>query len=135
MRSRELRAIRGAITVDADEPDLVHAATRELLETIVARNALADADLVSALFTVTPDLTSAFPACAARALGWIDVPLLCALEIPVPAVRARPPPRRLRPPPVGDGARLPARRGGAAAGARGVGTASRAVGCTRYVAG
>ena len=89
MRSRELRAIRGAITVDADEPDLVHAATRELLETIVARNALADADLVSALFTVTPDLTSAFPACAARALGWIDVPLLCALEIPVPGALPR----------------------------------------------
>ena len=89
MAPRELRAIRGAVTVDADDPALVHAATRELLETIVERNTLDDADLVSALFTVTADLTSAFPACAARALGWTDVPLLCALEIPVPGALPR----------------------------------------------
>lgn len=81
---RETRAIRGAITVSADEPALVVGATAELLRDIVARNALHRDDVVSAFFTVTPDLTSAFPACAARELGWDDVPLLCAAEIAVP---------------------------------------------------
>ena len=79
-----VRAIRGATTVAADEPDQVRAATREMLEAIVARNGVRDEDLISAMFTVTADLTSEFPAHAARELGWADVPLLCALEIPVP---------------------------------------------------
>lgn len=78
-----VRALRGAITADADTPDAIHAATRELLEALVARNALAADAVVSAVFTVTPDLVSAFPAAAARALGWDDVPMLCAQEIPV----------------------------------------------------
>ena len=80
---RAVRAVRGATTVEADEPSLVRAATRELLEAIVERNGIAADDLISAFFTVTADLTSEFPAIAARELGWTDVPLLCALEIPV----------------------------------------------------
>jgi chorismate mutase len=84
-----VRAIRGAVTVDDDRADAVHAATRLLLSTLVARNGLDPGDLISALFTVTPDLTSAFPAGAARELGWADVPLLCALEIPVPGALPR----------------------------------------------
>ncbi len=87
--SREVRAIRGATTVAADEPALIHEATTELLRDIVARNALHADDLVSAIFTVTGDLTSAFPAHAARAFGWGDVPLLCATEIPVPGAMPR----------------------------------------------
>ena len=82
--STQVRAIRGATTVAADEPALVLAATRELLAELLARNAVAHEDLISAVFTVTPDLTAAFPARAARELGWTDVPLLCAAEIPVP---------------------------------------------------
>lgn len=81
---RAVRAIRGATTVDADTSCAISAATRELLTAIVARNALDFDDLISAVFTVTGDLTSAFPALAAREMGWADVPLLCALEIPVP---------------------------------------------------
>ena len=80
---RTVRAVRGATTVPADEPSLVRSATRELLVEIVERNGIADEDLISAFFTVTADLTSEFPAIAARELGWTDVPLLCALEIPV----------------------------------------------------
>ena len=86
---REVRAIRGATTVCADEAAAIHEATRELLVEIVARNALADEDLISAVFTVTPDLSSAFPARAARELGWDDVPLLCASEIAVPGALPR----------------------------------------------
>jgi chorismate mutase len=84
MGDRATRAIRGATTVDSDSPDQIRHATRELLETIVARNGITSADVISAIFTVTHDLTSEFPAHAARELGWLEVPLLCTLEIPVP---------------------------------------------------
>jgi len=84
MGDRRARAIRGATTVDSNTPDQIRYATRELLETIVARNDITSADVISAIFTVTHDLTSEFPAHAARELGWLDVPLLCTLEIPVP---------------------------------------------------
>jgi len=82
-------AIRGAITVAADEPCLVWAATRALLAAIVERNGLHPDDIISVLFTVTADLTSAFPARAACQMGWTQVPLLCALEIPVPGALPR----------------------------------------------
>ena len=79
-----VRGIRGAITVEADAPDQILAATRELLQGILERNGITDFDdLVSAVFTTTPDLTSAFPAEAARSLGMKHVPLLCASEIAV----------------------------------------------------
>ena len=84
MSDRPARAIRGATTVDSDTPARIRHATRELLETIVSRNGITSADVISAIFTVTGDLTSEFPAHAARELGWLDVPLLCTLEIPVP---------------------------------------------------
>ncbi|MEP7065085.1 MAG: chorismate mutase [Gemmatimonadota bacterium] len=89
MGDRRARAIRGATTVDSDTPEQIRRATRELLETIVARNAITSADVISAIFTVTHDLTSEFPAHAARELGWLDVPLLCTLEIPVPGSLAK----------------------------------------------
>lgn len=80
-----VRAIRGAITVDADNPDLILAATRELLESIVRANAgMQPEDIGSAFFTVTEDLASTFPAQAARQMGWSLVPMMCAREIPVP---------------------------------------------------
>lgn len=89
MGDRPARAIRGATTVDSDSPAQIRHATRELLETIVARNGITSADVISAIFTVTHDLTSEFPAHAARELGWLEVPLLCTLEIPVPGSLAR----------------------------------------------
>jgi len=80
-----IRGIRGATTVTADEPDLILDATRELLEAILAENqAMTPEDVGSAIFTVTDDLASTFPAQAARQMGWGLVPMLCAREIPVP---------------------------------------------------
>ena len=80
-----IRGIRGATTVDADEPDLILQATRELLEEILAENQdMRTEDIASALFTVTDDLASTFPAQGARQMGWGLVPMLCAREIPVP---------------------------------------------------
>ena len=77
------RGIRGATTVEGNEREAMLAATGELLQTIMQRNELHVADIASALFTVTDDLDAVFPAIAARALGWTEVPLMCAREIPV----------------------------------------------------
>jgi len=80
-----IRGIRGATTVSADEPDLILEATRELLEAILdANERMKPEDVASALFTVTDDLASTFPAQGARQMGWGLVPMLCAREIPVP---------------------------------------------------
>jgi chorismate mutase len=80
-----IRGIRGATTVTADEPDLILQATRELLEAILAENeGMRPEDVSSAIFTVTEDLVSTFPAQAARQMGWGLVPMICAREIPVP---------------------------------------------------
>ena len=59
-------------------------ATRELVSTVLERNALEHDDVISIVFTATPDLVSEFPALAARELGMGDVPLMCATEIAVP---------------------------------------------------
>lgn len=80
-----IRGIRGATTVTADEPEMILQATRELLEEILAENeGMRTEDIASALFTVTEDLASTFPAQGARQMGWGLVPMLCAREIPVP---------------------------------------------------
>lgn len=79
-----VRGIRGAITVDKNEAGEILAATRELLQAISKRNNVIPADVAAAIFTVTADLDAAFPATAARQLGWQQVPLFCAREIPVP---------------------------------------------------
>ena len=80
-----VRGIRGATSVAVDEKAEVLAATRELLLELLRANGLESAfdEIASAVFTTTRDLTSAFPAEAARALGMSAVPLLCATEIPV----------------------------------------------------
>jgi chorismate mutase len=79
-----VRAIRGATQVAADDRDEVLEATRELVSTVVERNGLDHDDIISILFTATPDLVSEFPALVARELGMGDVPLMCATEIGVP---------------------------------------------------
>ncbi len=78
-----VRAARGAIVVPTDDPESMRTATSKLLDALLARNAIAHDDLISILFTATDDLSSAFPAEAARRMGMGDIPLLCAREIPV----------------------------------------------------
>lgn len=84
-----VRAVRGAIQVAADERAEVLDATTELLTAVLARNDLSADDLISVIFTATPDLSSEFPAYAARQMGITDVPLLCAREIDVPGAMPR----------------------------------------------
>jgi chorismate mutase len=78
------RGVRGATTVDRNDRDEILAATTELLKLMVQLNGMRSEDVASAWFTVTPDLDAEFPAFAARELGWIEVPLMCGREIPVP---------------------------------------------------
>jgi chorismate mutase len=78
-----VRAARGAIQVDANERDVILEGASELVAAVMERNGIASEDLISILFTATPDLNAEFPAYAARLLGLTDVPLMCAGEIPV----------------------------------------------------
>jgi chorismate mutase len=85
-----VRGVRGATVSPGDQPAEILAAARELLAALQAANpGLRPEDLASAIFTVTEDLTGAYPAQAARQMGWDGVPLLCAREIPVPGGLSR----------------------------------------------
>ena len=84
-----VRAIRGAIQVDDDTRDDVLEGSAELVKAVLDRNGLSADDIISILFTATPDLTAEFPAYAARLLGLVDVPLMCASEIAVPGAMPR----------------------------------------------
>ncbi|MFJ5999587.1 chorismate mutase [Streptomyces sp. NPDC092370] len=76
-------ALRGATQVASNDPLHIVRATTELLREMIIRNALDPADLISIWFTASPDLTAAYPARAAREMGFVDVPLMCASEIDV----------------------------------------------------
>jgi chorismate mutase len=84
-----VRALRGATQVDVDDRKAVIEATAELVRAVLDRNNLTDDDLISIIFTTTPDLVAEFPAYAARTIGITDVPFLCASEIAVPGAMAR----------------------------------------------
>lgn len=84
-----IRAIRGATQISADVLSEMESATQELLGEIFARNGLTPDDLISVIFTATPDLHCGFPATAARGLGLGHVPLLCAQELDVPGALPR----------------------------------------------
>ena len=84
MAVMRLVALRGANTVTENSAEAILAATDELMREILRRNDLGADDLVSCIFTLTPDLDAEFPAVAAREMGLSNVPLLCAREIPVP---------------------------------------------------
>ncbi|MEZ0071746.1 chorismate mutase [Planotetraspora sp. GP83] len=84
-----VRAIRGAIQVDGNDRDSIVTGTTELVTEVMERNKITTDDVISVIFTATPDLTAEFPALAARKLGFHDVPLLCASEIDVPGALPR----------------------------------------------
>jgi chorismate mutase len=84
-----VRGVRGAITVDRDESEVILAATERLLKTMVAENHIDTTQIASVFFSATPDLTTAFPALAARRIGWTFVPLLTVGEIDVLGSLAR----------------------------------------------
>lgn len=79
-----VRGIRGATTAEENTAAAISEATEELLRQLVARNEIDPAEVASTFFTTTPDLNAAFPAYAARKLGWLTVPLICGHEMNVP---------------------------------------------------
>ncbi|MBA3523142.1 MAG: chorismate mutase [Geodermatophilaceae bacterium] len=84
-----VRALRGAIQVDSDDRQAILDGASELVQTVLDRNQVVPEDVISILFTATPDLSAEFPAYAARQLGLTDVPLMCAAEIAVPDAMPR----------------------------------------------
>ncbi len=81
--SMSVLALRGAITLERDERDHLVERVQRLLAEMLDRNAVHHDDLISILFTATPDVHSAFPAAAARSMGLGDVPLICAQELDI----------------------------------------------------
>lgn len=89
MADPRIRAIRGAICLAQDDKAELLDAVGVLLTEMLGRNGITTDDVVSVLFTSTPDLVCAFPAAGARAAGFTDVPLICAQEIDVPGALER----------------------------------------------
>jgi chorismate mutase len=81
--SARLCALRGAVTVEDDTSDDIAEATGELLGALLERNGLGADDIVSIVFTATPDLKADFPAVAARRMGLSATPMLCGQELDV----------------------------------------------------
>lgn len=79
-----VRAIRGAITIDNNTKQEIYEATEELLNEIIKSNEIQQNDIISIIFTVTKDITAAFPAYAARKMGFTNIPLMCSHEMDVP---------------------------------------------------
>ena len=79
-----LRAIRGAIQVEANTPQAIEGGVKELLPAILEANSIARDEVISVILTCTPDLNAAFPAAFAREIGFGAVPLICAVEMDVP---------------------------------------------------
>jgi chorismate mutase len=84
MAGMMVRGVRGATTVEEDTTEAILEATRELLTALIAANVIDEAQVASVIFTTTPDLTAAYPARAARDLGWTQVALMGCQEMPVP---------------------------------------------------
>ena len=78
------RGLRGATRAEENTAEDIYGATREMLQQLIDANGIDEPDVAMAYFTVTPDLNAAFPAAAARQLGWNSTALMCATEIPVP---------------------------------------------------
>lgn len=84
-----LRGIRGAVQVRANTRESISRATQDLIGALVRTNRLNRKDIAAVFFTMTPDLRADFPARAARACGWTDIPMLCSTEIGVPGAMGR----------------------------------------------
>src|SRR5262245_53601420 len=84
-----VKGVRGAIQLDGDDREAILGGADEMVREVLGRNQIAPEDLISIIFTATPDLTADFPAYAARRLGLTDVPLLCATEMAVPHAMPR----------------------------------------------
>ncbi|MDP9222197.1 MAG: chorismate mutase [Actinomycetota bacterium] len=84
-----VRAVRGAVQLDVDEREHLLESVQELVHAVLEANGFSVDDLISVLFTATPDLHSEFPALAARELGMGEVPLMCTQELDIAGAMPR----------------------------------------------
>ena len=84
-----VRGLRGATTIDVDEPEHITERMLALLTELFERNEIEHEDLISIVFTATDDVHSIFPATAARKFGLGDVPLICARELDIEGATPR----------------------------------------------
>jgi chorismate mutase len=77
------RGVRGAITVDENSTQAILEGARTLLTALAEENGFEAEELASVVFTSTADLNAAYPAVAAREMGWTETPLLCMQEMAV----------------------------------------------------
>lgn len=89
MQGSNLRGVRGAVDVPANDAAAILQATEELLQKMLENNAIEKDDIAAIIFSMTADLNAVFPAKAARQLGWNDVPLFDTTEIDVPGALPR----------------------------------------------
>ncbi|GAB6138430.1 chorismate mutase [Halanaerobaculum tunisiense] len=85
----KVRGIRGAITVEKNSSQEILSATEELLQELIAVNNIKEDNIASVFFSMTSDLDQAFPAKAARELGWSQIPLFCTQELEVEGALAK----------------------------------------------
>lgn len=80
-----IRGVRGAITIERDEAELIWGATAQLCEQIVKENNFDIEAIASITISATPDIHTAFPAKSVRTMpGWEYVPIMCMHEMDVP---------------------------------------------------
>lgn len=82
-------ALRGAVQIDEDTKEALLSGVEEMCAELTRANGLDPSEIVSAIFTLTPDLHAAFPAAAARTQGWGDVPMICAQELAIAGAMPR----------------------------------------------
>jgi len=79
-----VRAIRGATTIENNDAREIIEETKHLLKRMVEDNGVDKEDIISVIFSTTKDINAAFPAVAAREMGWTDIALMCTNEMDVP---------------------------------------------------
>jgi chorismate mutase len=80
-----VRGVRGATTVEENTFDHVRQAILEIMGEIEYKNGIDPKEIVSAMFSVTPDLNAVFPAKIARSRPhWEYVPLMDVQHMYVP---------------------------------------------------
>jgi len=89
MQGNNLRGVRGAVDVPANDAEAILQATKELLQQMLEKNSIAIDEIGAVIFSMTADLNAVFPARAARQMGWNDVPLFDTTEIDVPGALPR----------------------------------------------
>lgn len=84
MAAQTCKGVRGAVCAESNTSEAILEAAEQLLSALIQANGIAAEEVASVFFTVSPDITAAYPATAAHRIGFSDVAMLCAQELAVP---------------------------------------------------